>query len=237
MRNPGANPRFALTRQLRVAAVALGAAAAFGVGCTPYRIEYHQRPEFYQDASAEKLPDEWIAPDGTLVKFTTGPLPSEQEALAARASGRTREVDRDGDGEPDEAEPTPLWEPHDDGTVTMRAFLPEHVIGALMTSLREERYGEFYDQLVASATRTAFDASAKGEGRKAFILWCAKHRRDVMATLNRMGFGYLSPDVVLRKTGPNSFAVGFTPRVAQQFKFTELNVEYEDGMCRLVTIK
>lgn len=205
--------------------------------CSPYRIEYHQRPEFYHDASAEPLPDEWVAPDGTVVKFTSGPLPSEQEALAAKAKGRTRQVDKDGDGKADEVELTPLWDERDDGSVTMRAFLPEHVIGALMQSLREERYAEFHDQLLSATTRDAFAAEANGDGRKAFCLWCAKHRRSVMETLNRMGFGYLSSDVVLRKTGPSSFSVGFTPRVAEQFKFTQVDVAYEDGMCRLVRIR
>ena len=61
-----------------------GALAALAVlvaiGCQPYRIEYHQRPSFYYQASETELQDEWTAPDGTVVKFSTEPLPSEQEA-------------------------------------------------------------------------------------------------------------------------------------------------------------
>src|SRR6187397_3030664 len=85
--------------------------------CAPYRIEYHQRPQFYYMASEDKLSDEWTAPDGTIVKFSSAPLPSEQEALAAQAKDAMREVDVDGDGKPDAVEPTPTWEERDDGSV------------------------------------------------------------------------------------------------------------------------
>lgn len=240
--------------------------AAFGVSvvsaCTPYRIEYHQRPQFYYQASEEELQDEWIAPDGTIVKFSTDPLPSAQEALAAQAAEATREVDLDGDGIADKAEPTPTWEERDDGSVKMRAFVPEHVIGNFMQALREERYGEFYEQMLARSTREAFASTGFASGRdggpgggerqpsatvqsnastnsgkKAFAKWCAKYRRPMMETLNRMGFGFLGPDVLLRKTGSTTFRVGFTPRIASQFKFTTVEVIYEDGGCRLLWVR
>jgi len=236
--------------------------AAFGLSvvsaCTPYRIEYHQRPQFYYQASEEELKDEWIAPDGTIVKFSTDPLPSAQEALAAQAAEAKREIDLDGDGVADKVEPTPTWEERDDGSVKMRAFIPEHVIGNFMQALREERYGEFYDQMLARSTREAFASSgfssAQGSGqgqasaaiqsnagtssgKKAFAKWCARYRRPMMETLNRMGFGFLGPDVLLRKTGNNTFRVGFTPRVASQFKFTTVEVIYEDGGCRLLWVR
>ncbi|MFO0830111.1 MAG: hypothetical protein U0572_18360 [Phycisphaerales bacterium] len=241
MRSPTTDPRqsdAATAFASALARVVAGGIACVGlVACQPYRIEYHQRPEFYRQASEEELPDEWVAPDGTIVKFSSAPLPSEQEAMAAQAENRKREVDRDGDGKPDEVEPTPTWEEKEDGTVTMRAFLPADVIGNFMQSLRDERYGEFYDQMLASATRDAFAARSEGQGKKAFAAWCVKYRRRLMESLNRMGFGYLSPDVVLRKTGSNSFRVGFTPRVAEQFKFTTLDFVYENGGCRLLKIQ
>ena len=210
-------------------------------GCTPYRIEYHTRPQFHYQASDVELLDEWVAPDGTIVKFSSDPLPSEQAALAAQTTNNTREVDIDGDGKPDEIVPTPTWEENNDGTVTMRAFTPEHVIGNFMQALREERYGEFYDQMLASAARKAFEeqAGAHGtaQGKKSFADWCAKYRRSLMETLNRMGFGFLGPDVVLRKLGRNSFRVGFSPRVAAQFQFTIIEFTYENGGCRLATVR
>jgi hypothetical protein len=213
------------------------AAALLSMGaCEPYRIERYERPEFYYEASEGELKDEWIAPDGTIVKFVP-PSIVRDDALEAEAKGSRRQVDRDGDGKPDEVEPTPIWEEQPDGSVTMRAFLPQHVLSNMMQAMREERYGEFYDQLLAKAARDALDAEQRGQGRRAFERWCAKNRRKLMETLNRMNFGYLTSDVVLRKVGADGYRVGFTPRVASQFEFTTVDILYEQGQARLFRIR
>ena len=96
---------------------ALAAAAAWLVpGCQPYRIEHYDRPQFYYEASDGELVDEWTAPDGTIVKFSSS-SDAADAALEKQSEGSRKEVDRDGDGKPDEVVPTPIWEEHDDGTV------------------------------------------------------------------------------------------------------------------------
>jgi hypothetical protein len=210
-------------------------------GCTPYRIEYHQRPEYYKDAADYELQDEWVAPDGTIVKFSSDPLPSEQEALRLKAAGSERLVDSDGDGTPDAAEPIPVWEELEDGTVVMRAYLPQHVIGNFLQAIREERYGEFYQQMLSAEAKRAFEAKGKGadaatRGQVAFTRWAVKYRRSLAETLNRIAFGYFGSDVVLRKVGKDGFRVGLTPMVAEQFKFTTVDVEYEKGQCKLARV-
>jgi len=218
-------------QRMQAAAIAVCCAPVLA-GCEPYRIEYHQRPGFYYEASEVELHDEWTAPDGTLVKFSQDRLPSHEAALAAQLE-KKEPVDRDGDGEPDPYEPTPLWEEREDGSVIMRAFLPQHIVGNLMRALREERYGEFYDQQLSEQARRSFDNEAGGSGKQAFARWCARHRRSLMETLNRMMFGYMKSDVILRKIGANGYRLDFTPNLAQQFKFTTVDVSYRGTEVKL----
>lgn len=204
--------------------------------CQQYRIERYQRPQFYYEASDGELKDEWIAPDGTVVKFTAE-APAADEALEKQAVGSKREVDQDGDGKPDEVQPTPIWEEREDGSITMRAFLPQHVLSNMMEALRAERYSDFYDQMLSKIARDGLDAQYQGQGKKAFIKWCVKNRAKLMEMLNRMNFGYMSSDVVLRKMGSDGYRIGFTPRVAEQFKFKVVDVVYEKGAARLVGVR
>lgn len=205
-------------------------------GCETYRIEYHERPAFYQQASEEELLDEWLAPDGTLVKFASETVRRSQPSAAKTKDAAERSKGgKATDEEP--TEPTPIWVEDEQGKVTMRALLPEHVIANFMSALREERYVEFYDQMLSKSTRERFEQESAGKGKDAFSRWCKRYRRPLMEMLNRMAFGYLGADVILRKTGPDSFNIGFSPRVAVQFKFRELDVLYEGGGVRLAWIK
>lgn len=221
-----------LRRAVLIASAGLVALAA--AGCKPYRIEHYERPGFYYQASEGELVDEWIAPDGTVVKFSSPPTLAD--ALEKQAVGGKREVDADGDGQPDSAEPTPIWEESEDGKLKLRAFLPQHVLGNFMEAVRVERYDDFYDQLVAQRTRDNLDAQYQGQGRKAFARWCAKNRSKLMEMLNRMNFEYMSSDVVLRKVGSDGYRIGFTPRVGALFKFDTVDVVYEQGSAKLIGI-
>ncbi len=217
----------------------VGCLAAAGLwlgGCQSYRIEHYERPQFYYEASDGELVDEWTAPDGTVVKFNSPSLEAT-EALEKQAEGSRRSVDRDGDGKPDEVEPTPIWEERDDGTILMRAFLPQHVLSNFMEALRMERYDDFYDQLLARTARETLDSQFKGQGRKAFAKWCRKNRSKLMEMLNRMNFEYMSSDVVLRKVGGDGYRIGFTPRLATQFKYDTVDVVYEKGAAKLVGVR
>jgi hypothetical protein len=208
----------------------------FAAACETYRIERYQRPQFYYEASDGELVDEWVAPDGTIVKFSSE-TSDATEAIEKQAVGSRRPIDRDGDGKPDEVESTPIWEEHDDGSVTMRAFVPQHVLNNFMEALRAERYDEFYDQLLARSARDMLDSQFKGQGRKAFTRWCSKNRAKIMETLNRMNFEYMSSDVILRKVGADGYRIGFTPRLASQFKYTVVDVVFEKGQARLLGVR
>jgi hypothetical protein len=224
-----------------VAMATLGALLA--AGC--YRVEYHVRPAYYEQAAQGELPSEVTLKDGTVVKFIDEEKQKELRALARGddpAARQAKPVDRDGDGKPDApAEKPQIWQENEDGTVTMRATMPEHVIANLMQSLRQERYVEFWRQMMAERTREIAQAQypTPGEAEKRFAGWARKHRKDLMATLNRIGFGYLSPDVLIRKHGREAMTVELTPKVTQGggFKFTELDIQFEKGLPRLGGIR
>src|SRR5687768_17323117 len=92
------------------AAVCTVAVAAAG-GCKPYRVVYKERPAFYEKASASPLPDEITLDDGTVVKYR----PTNSNSSLGRMG-------------PDRLEPFEIREEHEDGSVTLRAAVPEHVI-------------------------------------------------------------------------------------------------------------
>jgi len=108
-----------------------------------------------------------------------------------------------------------------------------------MQSLREERYGEFWRQLASEDTRREFERNYPGEGEKRFAAWGRRYRRDLMSTLNRISFGYLSPDVFLRRQGTDRLSVELTPKVTSggNFKFTRVEIVYEKGLPRLLGVR
>lgn len=224
------------------------AVAIVGVGCTEVVTQYHRRPGFYKLASEGELEAEYTAPDGTRVVFVEdGPLPSEQrdrdEARLAREEAARKERERLrleawklGKPTPPEAmepEPPRAFESRevlDDGTVVYRAVLPEHVIGNVMTCLRQQEYGPLWEQVVCESSRR--DWQAAGGSYEDFVAWCVKNRSELMMTLNRMSFGYYGgSDVVVDRMPDHSVRVRFSPRLGSQFQFREVLIVMDrDGM-------
>jgi hypothetical protein len=190
--------------------------------CTPYRIEYHKRPAFYKEASEKELLDEVVLDDGTVVRFiesdVNNTLPSTPgDAKATRIDEmetRTRASD---------------------GTLTLRAYSPEHVLGLAKRGIREREYRVLWDQLLAERTRAAY--VEVGKGFEDFAEFCEKNRPAMMETFNRMGFGLFSPDVVQDSLGADGVRYRLHPRLADQFVFTEFDVVREEGGMKWAMIR
>ena len=116
------------------------AAASVIAGCKPYRVVYQERPAFYEKASASPLPDDVTLEDGTVVKYR----PTNSNSSLGRMG-------------PDRLEPFEIREEHEDGSVTLRAAVPEHVIVNTLACLRDEEYELLYNQMlpVRHPTRAA----------------------------------------------------------------------------------
>ena len=121
-------------------------------------------------------------------------------------------------------------EEFDDGTIILRAILPEHVLGHTMTCLRNAEYQLLWDQMVSQETRMAY--AERDMGVAEFAEFCRKNRPELMKTLNRMIFSYYSgSDVVLDRMANRSVRVRFSALLATQFTFKEVVVVQElDGM-------
>lgn len=202
----------------RSALLAALVAVVSTASCGP-RVEYRVRPGF---ATREDLPDEVVLDDGTVIRYLEldeylarkGALPQRTTPAAAAAAA---------------AESFVPWEETDDGRVQMQADRNELVIMLAMRAMREERYGELWDQLVSRGVRDRAAAEGGGaqDAREKFIEWCAKWRGDAMTLLNRMSFAFSSNTVVIDRIGPGLIRLRLPPQVSKEFKFKSVEIYSE----------
>ena len=193
-------------------------AASVIAGCKPYRVVYQERPAFYEKASASPLPDEVTLEDGTVVKYR----PTNSNSSLGRMG-------------PDRLEPFEIREEHEDGSVTLRAAVPEHVIVNTLACLRDEEYELLYNQMLAAKTRQAYDDD--GGGLAGFTEFFRKHRHELVATLSRMMAGMPRQDVNIRPLGDGVTRCNLRPQIAEPFKFKELDIVKEGQELKLLMIR
>jgi hypothetical protein len=197
-------------------------AALLGLGltaCGP-RIEYRVRPDF---AGAADIPDEVVLDDGTVVRYIS--VAEFAARKRARAQGRTfeRPAAPTGEAAP-AAEP---WMEAEDGSVTMLAEEPVHVIFITMRAFREERYGDLWDQMVAESVRERAESEYGPEvARQRFIEWCAKSRKDALMLLNRMSHGFTTNGVVMRRLDGGMTRLSLPPQVSGDFKLKYVEIAF-----------
>jgi hypothetical protein len=188
--------------------------------CQEYRIEYHDRPAFYADAmEGGPGPDRVTMPDGTIVVFRDKKL---QGNLQKEAEGT-------------EAQPFLPREELEDGSIILRAILPEHVLYNTLACIREHDYELLWDQMLAQETRDSY--VRRGEGLEEFGAFIEEHRNDLGKTVNRMFHGLVRNEVVADKIGAGVVRYRFIPQIGKQFKFKSVTMVNElDGM-KLVVIQ
>lgn len=184
-------------------------------GCTPYRIEYRQRPPFYRQSSERELVDEVILEDGTILRFTDQKVKHTGAGVEALDELSTQRIS--------------IREQSPDGKVTLRAYAPEHVLAHAKQGIRQREYRVLWDQLLAAETRRTYERS--GKNFSDFMEFCEVNRPQLMETFNRMGFGLYSSDVIQESMGSDILRYRLHPRLAGQFEFTEFDIVREpDGL-------
>ena len=232
---------------MRAAMVLLAAAAwacAIGVGCAPDRIEYHKRQPGQEtgfDSApirtadgrtivfVDRLPSEGPAPEkdalpvGTYMLDEYGkPMSVEQMREHARQSGQEL---------PQPSGELTIRERDGAGRITLRAAMPEHVLENFSECIREREYEAIWEQLTSRSSRSAM-------GRDEFVAWCEANRTELLAFLNRMAAGWNSTDVLADNIGgPQHQRYRLHPRLRKQFSFMRMEVVYEDGGCKLHSVK
>ncbi len=190
--------------------------AAMAASCTPYRVEYHTRPRYYDQATDQELPDEVRLKDGTVVRYSKPNSGAVQKTID------------------DDSEPFEIRSVAEDGTITLRNLTPDHVVSNLMTCIRNEEYDVVYQQILSKRARAIYEQDDGSE--QSFVEFCKKNRRDIMVTLNRMSFGFTGQDVYLTPIGNGMSRAGFSPSISELFAFKHVEFSAEDGGIKLFRI-
>ncbi|UCD75260.1 MAG: hypothetical protein JSV91_15935 [Phycisphaerales bacterium] len=200
--------------------LALSTGAVMPIGCKPYRIEYRDRPSFYHRAAGEELPDREVLEDGTVVLYRTNDPRSDYQ--------RSREVDEEG-------KPFRIREEKEDGSIVLRAFLPEHVLANTLTCLQNEEYKLLWRQGLAERTKQAYES--RGEGVEEFAAFFRRHRQELARTLNRMILGIPREEVEVVWASDAAVGCRLRRHVADQFVFTQVEMVREGRDLKLRIIQ
>ena len=230
--------------RLQLSVIMVYAAVSMSLSSCGPSVVYRARPGF---ASSEELPDEVTLNDGTVIRYVSrgeylARKRAEKEGREYEASSRKASAKEAPTGESFVA-----WDESLEGSVHMKAIMPEHVVSNAMRAFREERYGELWDQMVTQAVRSRAardieleranqppDALESEEridsailARDQFILWCTNARSDVMTLLNRMSFGFSTNAIIMTKSGPTSLRLELTPQISAEFRYKVVDIEFE----------
>jgi hypothetical protein len=200
----------------RVCCLALAALAI--AACSTYRVEYHKRPGFYRNTASGPQPDQVTLDDGTVLVFTTREPTSELTRQADSAS-----------------EPFRIRQEHEDGTIVLRALLPQHVLANTLTCLRNQEYEQIWDQLLAEQTKRAYDL--QGQGYEDFETFATANRNELVAMLTRLLMGLVRGEAFMENMDGGVVRFRFHPRVATEFEFKTVEVVSEGGGLRLLMIR
>ncbi len=185
-------------------------------GCEPYRIEYHKRPAFYDRLVESPLDDRVVLDDGTVLIYQT----RGQEDQATSDGGEKKVFQ--------------IREELDDGSIVLRALMPEHVMANTLECLRTGEYELLWDQLLSERTKLAY--AEQGQGCDEFAAFFQTHRRELAKTLNRMLLGIASHEVVIEDVAPGVTECRFWPQIARDLKFKKVTVVREDLGMKLLMI-
>lgn len=207
----------------------LGAVVLLGIGCETYRVEYHQRPAYYRQASAGELSDRVELADGTVIHYRE----SDPQADRRRKRNREQSADRTTDGE--ERKQFQIREEKDDGTIVLRALMPEHVLANFITCLQEEEYELLYDQLLSKHTRRAWEA--EGNTFEDFADYFARQRTHMIRAANMVYLGLTSHETVMEHHGPDVIELRLLPQYARDLRFRRIRMISGDEGMKLINIR
>ena len=184
--------------------------------CETYRVEYHRRPAFYKSAAVGQLADRVTLEDGTVLVYTT--------------RGAVQDSGQGGSGERFQ-----VREELDDGTIILRAMLPQHVLANTMTCLRNQEYELIWDQLLSKQTKHSYEL--RDQGYDQFAAFFKVNRLELGATLTRMMLGLSRGESYMENMGGGVILYRFHPRIASEFEFKTVKVIAEGGGLKLLIIE
>ncbi|MSR45330.1 MAG: hypothetical protein EXS15_08290 [Phycisphaerales bacterium] len=121
-----------------------------------------------------------------------------------------------------------------DGTVTLRAIMPEQVMAHLVEALKTREYKPFYEQMLADEARQSYERIG---GERAFVEWAEKNRENLLAFLNRMGNGWHGTEVISQRLSPMRLRYRLDKRNLPDIRFESVDITMEHGGSRLAMVQ
>jgi len=122
-----------------------------------------------------------------------------------------------------------------DGTIILRAMLPQHVLANTMTCLRNQEYELIWDQLLSKQTKHSYEL--RDQGYDQFAAFFKVNRLELGATLTRMMLGLSRGESYMENMGGGVILYRFHPRIASEFDFKTVKVVAEGGGLKLLIIE
>lgn len=208
-------------RNARLTALLVSALATLPIaGCESYRVEYRTRPEYYREAAMGGLPDRVQLDDGTVLVYRTRDVRAGQHKEVKNAEPRKE---------------FKIREEFDDGTIVLRALLPEHIIANFIECLDNEEYELIYTQLLSEHTRLEWEGL--GHDVNDFAAHFAKHRSDMRRSLMRIYLGISQLETVIEQYDNGVIEARLSRRAAGSLKFTSVRMIREGFGLKLLTIR
>lgn len=187
-----------MTRRRPTLALSLLAALSMvAAGCERYRIEYHRRPDWHARMVDGPLPDRTVLPDGTIILYNQS---DSKKAFAPVNDAPGFELRRT----------------NDDGSVSLFALLPEHVILNTLNCVRGGEYQLLWDELVSERTKMRYEE--EGLSYAAFETFFRENRIELGRTLARMSIGISMQDAAVTTLQPGHYRVQFWPHIINASK-------------------
>jgi len=123
---------------------------------------------------------------------------------------------------------------HEDGSVTLILTSPRHVVIHLRQTLTQDEPELLYDQVLSNEAKEEYRRN--GHDPREAVEFLFKHRREVLKLLQRMPMGELTPGMFLTKIGPNAYRMKVSGASAQGLSFQRLDIIWEHGVCKLLSI-
>lgn len=187
-------------------------------GCQPYRVEYRTRPEYYREAAVGGLPERQVLEDGTVLVYRTRDLYGTAKSSAGR-----------------QGETFKIREELPDGSIVLRALIPEHVIANLIECLDNEEYELIYEQLLSEHTRLEWEGL--GHDVDDFAAHFAQNQAEMRRSLMRVYMGFAHLDTLIESHGNGVIEARLASHVAGSARFTRVRMIREGFGLKLLMIR
>jgi hypothetical protein len=189
----------------------------FAAGCGETRTQYRKMPAFYGQMAQVDGGVDGRTRDGTDIRW----LDSEEGSLD-RFTDHTGEMFL-------------MREERGDGTISLNALMPEHVLLLTLECVRNQEYRLLWDELVSEETKRWYEED--GGGFDAYDSFFRANRRDIVAMLARMQAGISSQEMRRVPLEEGRVRLQLVEQLHPRFRYVMLETVWDGTKHRLSTIR